>query len=552
MGRLILPLPDERRHGDGVWFEVYHADADQAHLVGQRVWLTWQDQPWVEAYRRLVTRDLHFSAEAEHSRRQGKVMPDRLNGWRSVGPLESLAGARPTDNLTVMLNGSVQVEEASDPAGAARVLIDQEPAQISGRFYAIAQFIAPIQATPNGIVYRIRHYDKATRQFDGPEDAVLVPQVEPNINDLRPSSPKNLEQSPCNGGGWYLYGAKNHAGQFVVQSLAPHHLFRLTPDQEVVGKTATTRYLKQASWVVKGTKGTIRSVLLRANEQTSPPLAEGDLLLLNHVYGGVGGTMTEPAARGPVYFGHFAYGLASVVREPLTDDLRLEIQYFQVYTHNGDGLIACRHHWSSYMGDRQYGWLNLRPVRDVAIKLEAFTTRYDLDGVLISPLESLLYQLQIMMARYRIGDGTGATYVGPANNCAQDSNQALYGALQELKRASAAMPNPQAWLKDHPEQVAQAQQLEQIGRSLKRDLLPWGAARADWKDHEAALGSSLEDDPVKQLAMGIASWRTMLPRVASDRVVQSFLQRGATVLILRTSQVGGAMPEIEPIAPVSF
>jgi predicted Abi (CAAX) family protease len=552
MGRLILPLPEQRRHEDGVWFEVYHADAAQAHLVGQRVWLTWQNQPWIKDYLRLVTRDLHFSAEADHSRRQGKVMPDRLNGWRSVGPLESLAGARPTDNLTVMLNGTVQVEEASHPEGAVRVLIDQEPAQISGRFYAIAQFIAPVHLANNGIVYRIRHYNKATRQFDGPEDEVLVPQVEPNINDLRPSSNKNLEQSPCNGDGWYLYGAKHHAGQFVVQALAPHHLFRLTPDQEIVGKTATTRYLKQASWAVKGTKGTIRSVLLRANEQSSPPLAEGDLLLLNHVYGGVGGTMIEPAARGPVYFGHFAYGLANVVREPLTDDLRLEMQYFQVYTHNGDGLIACRHHWSSYMGDRQYGWLNLRPVRDVVIKLDAFTTRYDLDGVIVSPLESLLYQLQIMMARYRIGDGTGATYVGPANNCAQDSNQALYGALQQLKRASTAMPNPQAWLKDHPEQVAQAKQLGQIGRSLKRDLLPWGAARADWKDDEAALGSSLEDDPVKQLAMGIASWRTMLPRVASDRVVQSFLQRGATVLILRTSQVGGAMPEIEPIAPVSL
>jgi predicted Abi (CAAX) family protease len=319
-----------------------------------------------------------------------------------------------------------------------------------------------------------------------------------------------------------------------------------------VGKTATTRYLNTASWTVEGTKGTISSVLLRASEKNSPSLQEGDRLLLTHVYGGVGGPMTEPAARGPIYFGHFAYGTAEVVREPLTGDLRLEIQYSQVYTHNGDGLIACRHHWSNYMGNRQYGWLNLRPVRDIAIKLDAFTTRYNIDGVIISPLEKLLYQLQIMMARYRIGDGTGATYVGPANNCAQDSNQALYGALQQLKRATTAMPDPDAWLKAHPEQAAQAKKLEQVGRSLKRDLLPWGTARADWKDHETVLGSSLEEAPMKQLAMGLVSWRTMLPRIASDRVVESFLQRGATVLVLRTSQVGGTSPEIEPIAPISF
>jgi predicted Abi (CAAX) family protease len=157
-----------------------------------------------------------------------------------------------------------------------------------------------------------------------------------------------------------------------------------------------------------------------------------------------------------------------------------------------------------------------------------------------------------MMARYRTGDGTGATYVGPANNCAQDSNQALYGALQRLSRATTAMPNPEVWLKAHPNQAAQAKQLEQIGRSLKRDILPWGTARADWKDHETILGSSLEDSPLRQLAMGLVSWRTMLPRIASDRAVESFLQRGATVLVLRTTQVGGTNPDIEPIAPVSF
>ena len=103
---------------------------------------------------------------------------------------------------------------------------------------------------------------------------MLLPQVEPNINGLRPSSNQNLEQSLCNGGGWYLYGAKNRAGQFVVQALGPYNLFRLTPDREIVGKTATIRYLKQGSWAVEGTKGTISSVLLRASEKASPPLQE--------------------------------------------------------------------------------------------------------------------------------------------------------------------------------------------------------------------------------------------------------------------------------------
>ncbi len=103
----------------------------------------------------------------------------------------------------------------------------------------------------------------------------------------------------------------------------------------------------KGSWALAGVKGTISSVLLRPRAPMPdfrPNLQVGDRLLLNHLYGGVGGKMREPAAQGPLYFGHFAYGLAEVVLEPLTDELRLEIQYFQVYAHNGDGLIACRHH----------------------------------------------------------------------------------------------------------------------------------------------------------------------------------------------------------------
>jgi predicted Abi (CAAX) family protease len=549
MGRLILPTPDQRQSLNGVWFEVYHAEAPYADLVGQVVPLGWQDSPRVKAYGEAVTRDLHFSADADYSLRQGKIVPERLNGWRLVNPLESLAGARPTDNMVVMLNGLVVVQAPAAPdQGTPRVLIAQDPAEITGRYYAIVQFMAPLGEDGDGVPYRVRHFNKTSRQFDGLEEVVLLPQVIPNENGLPPSSSRDLAQSPCNGGGWYIYGAKTQGGQFVVQALAPRQLFSLQPDRELVGKKPATEYLKKGSWALAGVKGTISSVLLRPRASTPDfrtDLQAGDRLLLNHLYGGIGGKMREPAAQGPVYFGHFAYGLAEVVLEPLTDELRMEIQYFQVYAHNGDGLIACRHHWSNYMGDRQYGWLGLRPVRDIVIKLDAFTGTYDLDGELRSPLDGLIDQLQIMMARYRIGDGTGSTFVGPANNCAQDSNQALYAALQRGSRA-------REWTQVNPDAAPKIKQLIRLGRSLKRDLLPWGTARADWKGHETVLGSSLEDDPLKQLWMGLVSWRTVLPRVASDAVVQSFLQQGATVLVLRTSQVGGSNPDIDSIAPLSL
>lgn len=66
----------------------------------------------------------------------------------------------------------------------------------------------------------------------------------------------------------------------------------------------------------------------------------GDRALLLHVYGGIGGNNKEPAAATPLFFGHFAYGLATVIQDPLSDERRFEIQYYQVYAHNTDGLTS--------------------------------------------------------------------------------------------------------------------------------------------------------------------------------------------------------------------
>jgi len=44
----------------------------------------------------------------------------------------------------------------------------------------------------------------------------------------------------------------------------------------------------------------------------------------------------------------------------------------------------------------------------------------------------------------------------------------------------------------------------------------------------------------------------MLPRLASDTIVTTFLQQGGVVWILRSNQVGGHDPDIEPIAPFTL
>ncbi|HEY9617882.1 MAG TPA: CAAX protease [Microcoleaceae cyanobacterium] len=586
MGRLILPKLADRAQVKGALFEVYHADAAHQHLVGKIVNLRWSRDPRIQKLVAAVKQDIHFSAEASYTSKYGGLIhPDRLNHWLQVDPLESLAGAHPEDDIVVMLHEPVEVDEgdkgdevgrgdgggrgdkgdkilsSSSSPPSISLYITSQPVQITGRFYALVRFIQPIAGGINE--FRARHFNPASRQFDGAEAIVRLPQVVLGESyGSYPSTTRDLEKSPLNEMGWYIYGAEDAQGRFVVQSLAPRSLFRLQPDEVIFGKRAAYSYIRKRAWAnAIAQKGRISSVLCtcRSNGTSSAIQAaidewqEGDRALLIHVYGGIGGNKKEPAAATPIFFGHFAFGLATVIREPLSDELRFDIRYHQVYTHNTDGLIAGTLHWSRYLGDRQFGWVGNRPVCDMIIKHPAFTGCYEANGVRQSPLEFMLLQLQVMTSRYRTGDGTGGTYVGPANNCAQDSNQALFASLQQIEHSIRMnREGLQRWIERYPEQAQRFQQLLELGEDLKRELQPFGNSRSDWQRNEFNLGSTLEDQPFHNLMMGLGSWRTMLPRFASDTVVKIFLKHGATVWVLRTNQLGGYDPEIEPVVPMTL
>lgn len=556
MGRLILPSREERQTVRGVWFEVHHAASGYEHLVGKTVKLRWVNTPFVKDLVQAVTRDIHFSADAEYSSRYGGLIhPERLNHWQQVEPLESLAGSRPVDDMVVGLNEFVEVE--TEESGVS-LRIRSQPVQITGRFYALVKFVQPLAADQ----FRVVHFNPKTREFNGAEEVVRLPEVVSDENGIAPSTTQDLEKSAFNETGWYIYGAKDAQGTFVVQSLGPRALFRLQPGEVVFGKKASYQYIRKRSWSnIKAQKGKISSVLCTGRNNGSPSAIqeaiddwkEGDRALLIHVYGGIGGNKAEPAAATPIFFGHFAFGMAQVVYERLSDERRFELRYHQVYTHNTDGLIAGTLHWSRYLGDRQFGWAGVRPVCDILIKQEAFTKPYDFADGARSAMNYMMLQLQVMMARYRTGDGTGGTYVGPANNCAQDSNQALFASLRQMEQEVG--DNQEAlrrWSDRNPEQAQRFADLMTLGEELRQKLQPFGGPQSAWERNDFNLGSTLEDDPLRNLKTGLGSWRTMLPRLASDTVVKVFLDHGASVWVLRTNQIGGSDPDIEPIAPMTL
>ncbi len=580
IGRLILPLADQR--WGGVWFEVIHAPEGWSQLRGQRLRLDWHD-PLLAA----LAMDVHFSDEALQSVADGGVHPLRLNHWRQVTPLESLAGARPQDDQLVRLSAPVRV--LPNPQGRAaldgegpRLLIQDEPLQTTGTAVALVRFEAPPaltaaavsaaavsakasatdsstapEAEPPAWPWTAVAFDPATGRFDGARLRLRLPTPVPNSEGIAPATSRGLETAATNQAGWYVCGVPDGDGGFVVQSMLPRSLQRFAPERVISGQRRAWDYVKRQAWH-QPEAGSASAVLVTGRPLGEPEaLAEwqpGDRLLVLHVFGGIGGQQRESALASGICTGHFAYGVATLETEPLSGELGWSLSYRQVYAHNPDGIIAGAQDRWRYLGDRQWGWLGTRPVADILVRFPPLTASYDVQGHERSLLRDFERQLAAMTARYRLGDGTGATFVGPANNCSQDSNQALFAAIKGLQRELRQL-DPRAlraWQQQDPAQAQRLRQLLRLERELRRALLPFAGLRPDWQRDREVLGTSLEDQPLDNLLRGLGSWRALLPRMASDTVMKVFLRHGASALVLRANQLGGAHPQIEPVAPLTL
>lgn len=556
IGRLILPEESERQQVKGVLFEIYHADEKNQHRIGQIVNLRWDtNNPNVQLRVKLVTQDLTFIDQAKMSQSQGNIHPERINHWSKVDPLESLAGARPDDDMIVVLKEPVMLKDTGSERPS--LYIQQNPVEITGRFYGLVTFVENLGKD----LFLVRHYNAQSQGFDGSEEQIYLPSVIPNRDGVLSSLNQDLERSPINPSGWYIFGQKSIDGQFVVQALAPRRLFSLTPDAVISGEQQTLDYINHEYWKNKVTpKGEIKTIFLNPNPEDSiysvhpeSLWKEGDRALLMHVYGGIGGPNGDHTPFG-IYFGHFAYGIATIVRDRITQELRFNIEYRQIYTHNCDGIISGSLDWTRYAGDRQFGWLGCRPFTDILIKFPPLTEDYDFDGFKFSPLDVVINELDIMTDRYRIGDGTGTTFVSAINSCSQDSSQALYLSLRRMLAQFELNPLLIKWLREHPhhEQTQRFVQLSTLVASLESVLTPTGKARRDWQYSAPTLGRFPEEAPLTTLSRLAASWRSLLPRIINDQIAMIFLQLGAYLWILRTNQVGGNDLSIAPLIPTDF
>ena len=569
IGRLILPEASPAGSGDWVWIEVQHAPAGKQHLVGQRLRLSWQDRPELSGLARAVSTDIQLSAAARRSSAGGNVVPERLDGRRAVGPLQTLAGARPHDDLLVRLEA---VSTSQGANGATQLRIGTPPVQITGRWVALVRLLGPATAAEAGRQegsdrFRVQHYDRRSGGFNGPIETVRIPQQPPDRDGRTISSPRGLTASRVGEQGWYLYGAPDAEGLFTAQALLPRSLSQLHADRTVVGQAAGLQYILNRNWSdVPSRRGRLERVQV-ARHSGRGGWQLGDHGLVIHNFGGIGGRRGEPIS-GFTVTGHLAFGDVEVVPDPFSGQPRFEIRYHQIYANNPNGIVSGTQDASAYAGDLQRGWLWLRPFSDVLIHQDLFAD-LSFGGQSFSLLRELAVQAEVIMARYRSGDGTGLASVTPATSCVQDSSQALFIAVRRLRERVQADPALVGWLQSHPRhpETVRFRELGTLARSLDQLLTPFGMVRPDWK-RNAALAGAATDTATGAVSVGEASapaaplfqrgqsladvllsWRSMLPRRAHDDTARVFLQNGAGLWFVRTNQIAGVDPSLEPLAP---
>lgn len=557
-GRLILPQPQQRRQDGGVFIEVQNAPAAHAHLKGQRVWLTWHRDSIHQTWLANATRDIQFDKITHESQAKGNIHPTRLDSWQRVSPLESLAGARTKDDVQVELDVLSVDQEGNDWV----IRINDEPIQIEGIVRGFVQFVTAVDEKN----YRVRHYDRNSRKFNGVEEVVSLPAAgspHPQFN-LEQSAVRNIENSPLNAGGWYIYGARSSDGKFVIQALEPAEILRLAPERMVIGRMEAREHFDEDKWKQMPLRR-IDMTLIDNNGQTTLPeqrtaalrekrtkelWSRGDEALVIHTFGWRGGAQSNKMS---VITGHFAFGFAKLLPDEFTGALRFRLVYRQVYAHNQLSIVAGAQSWHCYMGSLKRGWMYTLPVSDVMVRLPELTVPYAMGNYTFNPLDLIKRELTYMEARYRSGDGNGASVVTPATSCVRDSNQALFGAIRQFKDQVLKDPNMSGLLDEnannfHARRFLRLRSL--LERVEDKVLFPLDYVPRGWRGENQGVAAQERDRFHLGTAIeALRTWRTMLPRRAERELLAVFCEYGATMIDYQSAMIGGEIPGIVPLPP---
>lgn len=544
-GRLILPKANERRSDGGVWFEVY--DGPNGKTFEEPIWLNWNSSSsWLNEYNRRTRVNVQISAaDLKESRESKNIVPERLSGLSQVSFLESLAGARP-DSLMDTISGkptsdSMEVLITDANLSGKTLTLNSEPIQITGRYVSLLKFIKK----SGELSYSAKSWSNG-KFSDDVEVSYQTPRKNPLESASQPTM-EGIEDFAANYDGWYAYGDLI-GGKLEVRALEPRSAMRMDKSgvyADGVHYIETDNFAK-----IKQQKGLLSSAVISKSGDFNYPKDRQGIVL--HIFGGISGKDGDKPINfiRPYYPGHFAFGVAKVVKDPFTHQDKLDIEYRQIYGNGPDGVTSGALKWHNYSGNLVRGWMYARAISDAVIWHPSLSSTFKLGSTSIQPIQGILRELDVMGARFRSSDGHGVAKVIASKSCVQDSNQAAFISMSKfLSTLSEFGDSKEAILKNA--NGNELLELKNIAEEYRKGVIRFAGLREDWREAEKAELASTKPPPqgIKGILAAIESGTVLTPDIAYKRILKIFYDHNATIWFVRTNQVGGHKPEIFPTAP---
>ncbi|KAI9138266.1 hypothetical protein BKA69DRAFT_1127472 [Paraphysoderma sedebokerense] len=588
-GRLILPPKNERLRNGAVYMEVYSTPKDvQLPAETTRVIVSYDlnDEFANTLYDRTrVNVNLDTNRKSiEKAIAKGDRPLVRLDQWDRVSPLESLAGSRtwktviadePTiDNVEVILPKVLRFDQAANT-----VFITEEPVQIVGRQVALIQVEQVVH--PEKQEYAVKFWDSEVQEFVQTKmlPTIIFKTWEPldqvvadNVLKRYRFKPDDLGNTGLNKWGWYIYGEMGpSSGKFEVRAIEPRRLTMIEKDvvdvtprrltmieKDVVDVTHTDvkfgeELIRDRFWRNTGYKNGHHMIWKLIGKNGGDEWNIGDRGLIVANLGGVGGQKSElkiPLTNKEFNTGHMSYGISEIILDPITGQKRFDLEYYQVYATNVENIISGRQKSHVFLGSVERGWIFNRAIGDIVIRHPVldYTFQFD-DNVNFNFLETLKEEIQIMMARYRTGDGTGISKVSLYTSCVQDSNLAFFNAIQRFHYTIHRNKRIQSFIKTETTSTDSIMYtaLSDILYDYESDIVSWASRRDDWRkdwilhqdmrNMDVQKGNKWHVGPVKTIRRLYKSLRILPPRWVADDVEVLFWKRGASLWMIQSNHI---------------
>lgn len=540
-GQIILPPSGRRLENGSVPFLVFCSP--QKELIGRILQLSWDPSAKAENWFYDLSVDVNFDPGTRaFGEKAGCRFPTILDGWKKVSPLESLAANRSEGTIEVVLKNPV--------LKGSTIFIAQEPAQVNGSLVCLAKFTGKAE----GNLRKIAHYNPATRKFDGPEEIVtIMPRKAHKGEDAPNTSVELIEKSGMNTGGWYLYG-KRLKNTFLVKALEPRLPLLVRPTVCISDVSSIRDYASKR--VFDDLKPGIYRTTLCADDQSMSVNKQwpvGRKYLLMHLFGWRKLAAAKPGVMDLLNLvtGHFAFGFAQIVKDGFTGEPRWDIEYKQVYGHNREEVVSGSLKWHAYMGNLRRGWMYSIPVADTIFDIPELQP-YKINGRTVDPMRGLARELEKMMAKYRVGSGSGCSMVRPDVSCVQDSHCALNSGLDLLINGLGKHPDVIAWQKAGSADAKRFQSLKELAREVEKTITSFGIKQGNWKEFIETPFGTRNPGKIRAIINSLKSVRTVFPRGAYDHLMTLSAKKNYPMWTILTCQIGGLIPGLVPQKPTSL